>query len=115
MKKLIDLEITREELLENQHADCEVDSTTSCTPGSSKQGKEKGNKTRARKLVVKGSSKKDATISAAKERALQLFKTHSSTSASTETSKESNQVAELQKELQHLKELLRQTSKGINK
>jgi len=33
MKKLIDLEITREELLENQHADCEVDSTTSCTQG----------------------------------------------------------------------------------
>ena len=117
MKKLLNLEIIREELLENQHSDCEVDSTTTSTPGSSAPS---SSKQRKRKLIVnkpdKG-NKKDAIVSAAKKRAMELFESKSSNTETHQSSykdapKESNQVAELQKELQQLKELLHQKSKG---
>ena len=124
MKKLLNLEVTREELLENQHSDCEVDSTTGSAAGSS------GRKKKAVGKSDKGirRCKKDATISAAKERARQLFKTASSNSTNcsqspsavenqSPTIKESNQVAELQKELEQLKaELLHQkkTAAGLS-
>ena len=115
MKKLLNFEVTREELLDNQLSDCEVDSTT----GSAAPSKHRKRKPLGKPIVDKpdkGSKKKDALISAAKKRAMELFESKSSNSQTLpakETSLESNKIAELQKELQQVKELLHQKSKGF--
>ena len=119
MKKLLNFEVTREELLDNQLSDCEVDSTTGSATGSSAPSKPRKRKPLGRPIENKpdkGSKKKDAVISAAKKRAMELFECKSSNSQTLpaeETRQESNKIAELQKELQQLKESLHQKSKGF--